>query len=162
MKTGVQITKDQVDKVLRQIQRMTDKELLVGIPADEASRNDGSVTNPMLGFLHEHGSPLQNIPARPFLVPGAERSTPKAAKALKPYATKSLTGEADIEQGLEAAGLVMQAGVKNYMRSSEGMAPLAPATIAARQAKGYKGTKPLIRTAQLLNSINYVIRKRDG
>jgi hypothetical protein len=61
------------------------------------------------------------------------------------------------------AGIIAQNSVKAAIRSGEGFAPLAPATLAARKRAGAKGTKPLIRTGQLLNSITYVVRpKKKG
>ena len=71
-------------------------------------------------------------------------------------------GAAAIEKANNKAGLVAQAAIKNTLRSGEGFPPLADATLAARKRAGFTGTKPLIWTGQLLNSITYVIRKRNG
>lgn len=71
-------------------------------------------------------------------------------------------GAAAIEKANNKAGLVAQAAVKNTLRAGEGFPPLADATLAARKRAGFTGTKPLIWTGQLLNSVTYVIRKRNG
>ena len=52
--------------------------------------------------------------------------------------------------------------VKNYIRSQKGMVPLSPKTIAARKRRRVSrkaGTKALIDTANLLQSINYTTER---
>ena len=155
----VQVTRDIADKVLANIRAVPQKKLLVGIPAEENARGE-EIGNASLGFIHEYGSPARNIPARPFLIPGVQDAEPQAVAMLaKPTGDALEKGVDVLAKGLERAGLVCQAAVKKRIVSQDGFAPLSPRTIAARQRKGYKGTKALIRTGQLLNSITYVIRK---
>jgi hypothetical protein len=78
-------------------------------------------------------------------------------KIMKEAAEKGMDDVEAVDKGLNAAGLLAQAAVKNWMRKGEGFAPLSPRTIAARQRQGAQGTKPLIRTGQLLNAITYVV-----
>ncbi|MDD1617199.1 MAG: hypothetical protein LUQ28_12105, partial [Methylococcaceae bacterium] len=59
---------------------------------------------------------------------------------------------------LTKAGIVAQNSVKATITKGEGFEPLAESTIKARQRKGFKGTKPLIRTGQLRNSITYIVK----
>ena len=155
----VTVTKDIADRVLKNIAAIPKQRLLVGIPEEENARGE-EIGNAALGFIHENGSPARNIPARPFLVPAMDEITPQAVAMLEMPTAEALTkGKDALTKGYERAGLVCQAAVKKRIVSQEGFAPLAPATIEARQRKGYKGTKALIRTGQLLNSITYVIRK---
>lgn len=155
----VTVTRDIADKVLENIRSVPQKKLLVGIPAEENARGE-EIGNASLGFIHEYGSPARNIPPRPFLVPGVRDAEPQAVAMLAMPTADALTqGYGALEKGLDRAGLVCQAAVKKRIVAQEGFAPLSPRTIAARQRKGYKGTKALIRTGQLLNSITYVIRK---
>ena len=155
----VQVTRDIAEKVLANIRAVPQKKLLVGIPAEENARS-GEIGNASLGFIHEYGSPARNIPPRPFLVPGVQDAEPQAVAMLaKPTGDALEKGVDVLVRGLERAGLVCQAAVKKRIVSQEGFAPLSPRTIAARQRKGYKGTKALIRTGQLLNSITYVVRR---
>lgn len=157
---SVTVLKDDSARILRAIQDMARKEVLVGIPADKTGRKDGEITNAALGFIHENGSAARNIPPRPFLLPGVKAASAKCAEVLKSYAQKAITGAATIDQGLNAAGLIAQASVKKRIQSGEGFAPLKSSTLEARARKGAKGTKPLIRTGQLLNSITYVVRDK--
>ena len=158
MKTSVRVTKDSVANIITNIEAMTGKRVLIGIPDANAGRKDGPITNAALGYIHENGSPARNIPARPFLVPGVTEAAPKAIDAMKKFAAQGLTDPAAVDKGLNAAGLIAQAAVKNRIRNSVGFAPLAESTLSQRKAQGKQGTKPLIRTGQLLNSITYVVR----
>lgn len=157
MKTGVSVTVDEAKKVIARIEAMTGKRVMVGIPDANAGRNEGPMTNAALGYIHEHGSPARNIPARPFLVPGVNASTPRVVKVLRKAAGRVLEGREEVSKGLDAAGLIAQASVKNRIRNSIGFAPLSQRTLAKRMASGKRGTKPLIRTGQLMNSITYVV-----
>ena len=158
MKTSIRVTQDEVKNVITNIEAMTGKRVLIGIPDANAGRKDGPMTNAALGYIHENGSPARNIPARPFLIPGVEEAAPKAIDAMKKFAAHGLTDPAAVDKGLNAAGLIAQASVKNRIRNSVGFAPLSEATLAERKRTGKKGTKPLIRTGQLMNSLTYVVR----
>jgi|Laugrefa1bdmlbdn_1035148.scaffolds.fasta_scaffold01471_8 hypothetical protein len=155
---SVTVTKDDLKNLLRNIQAMGRKSVLIGIPESKNNRKENEASNAMIGFLNENGSPARNIPARPFLVPGVKKASDKASEALKSYASDALNNPKAIDQGLNAAGLIAQASVKNQIVSQDGFAPLSPATLAQRARMGAKGTKALIRTGQLLNSITYVVR----
>jgi len=156
----MKITKDNVDSMLEAVKAMAAKRVLVGVPSAEAPRRGDPINNATLAFIHENGSPARNIPARPFLKPGVAGAKDKLVSTLRVYAKQALTDKSAIEKGLNAAGLVAQSAVKNQIRSSIGMKPLASGTLAARRRKGAKGEKPLIRTGQLLNSITYVVRDK--
>lgn len=158
MKNGMTITRDEVANVLENIKAMVGKQVLIGIPGEKDGRRGDPMGNAALGYIHENGSPARNIPARPFLVPGVQEATPKAIEQLKKAAADGLDDPAAVDRGLNAAGLLAQSAVKNRIRNSVGFAPLSPKTLAKRRAKGAAGTKPLIRTGQLLNSITYVVK----
>lgn len=157
---NVTITKDDVAKVLANIQQMAGKEVLVGIPAEKTARKGDPITNASLGYIHEHGSPARNIPARPFLVPAVKNASNKIASAMKGLAAQATTDAAAVDKALNAGGLVAQSAVKKQIVSQEGFTPLKAGTLAARKRKGFQGDKALIRTGQLLNSISYVVREK--
>jgi hypothetical protein len=157
---NVTVLKDNTAAVLRTVQEMASKRVLIGIPAEKAARKGDPITNASLGYIHENGSPARNIPARPFLKPGVEQAAPKCAAVLGKFAKTAFNNPSDIDKGLNAAGLIAQTSVKKRIVSGEGFAPLKEGTIAARKRSGAKGTKPLIRTGQLLNSITYVVREK--
>lgn len=156
---GMRITRDDSKQFLRAIQSMADKRVLVGIPDDKSGRDDG-MSNSVLGAIHENGSPANNIPPRPFLVPGVREVEEKCAATLRKYAENALAGNGTIDQGLHAVGLIAQTAVKNRIRNQVGFKPLEDSTTAARKRDNKKGTKALIRTGQLLKSITYVVRQK--
>lgn len=159
--TSTKITKDLTGAVMQTLRGLADRRVLVGIPADKNARKDRPIGNAALGYLHENGSPAQNIPARPFLMPGMKAASKECADILKKAAQQGLGHEAGaMEKGLNAAGLHAQATVKQTLKDGEGFAPLKPSTLAARTRKGFKGAKPLVRAGQLMNSITYVVRDR--
>lgn len=136
------------------------KMLLVGIPETETSREDGeNVSNAFLGYLHENGSPARRIPARPFLAVSIEKNKDVLSKILGADVGKNLLSRGGgAEKAFLRAGLKAQSIVKDYIIKSENFAPLSKKTLKERAERGFTGTKPLIETAQLLNSINFVIR----
>ena len=157
---SVKIVKDDTKRILSAISSMTEKEVLVGIPSKENHRNGSARTNSEIGYINEKGSPLQNIPARPWLVPGVESATKKIIGVLERSAKKAVVEKGAIEKGLNAAGIIAQSSVKNYIRKGENFKPLSDATLKSRKSKGFLGEKPLIETGQLINSVTYVIRKK--
>lgn len=187
----MKVTKDNVGKLLASIQNLVGQEVLVGIPASQAERSDEDpqpMNNAQLGYVHENGSPAQNIPARPFLIPGVEDTQESYTSHLKKAASAALNGDnTKVQAELNAAGLVASAGARNKITAGE-FAPLSPATIRNRrknrgtksmraaekkyleliaagaspeQAQDEAGIRPLINTGQLRNSLTYVIRKKE-
>lgn len=135
------------------------KMLYVGIPETETSRQDGeNISNAFLGYLHENGSPVRKIPPRPFLAPSIEKNKDVLCKILGADVGKNLVSRGFTEKAFLRAGLKAQSIVKNYIIKGENFAALSKKTLANRAERGFTGTKPLIETAQLLNSINFVIR----
>jgi phage gpG-like protein len=153
------IKNDKTAQVLSAIQEMAGKHVVVGIPAEKGERKDDENTNAEIGYINEFGSPANYIPARPFLIPGVKQVSEKCADALGKFAKGGFTDSTAIDKGLNAAGLIAVAAVKNRIKASEGFAPLSDRTLAKRKKAGFSGTKPLIRTGQLLNSITYGVRK---
>jgi hypothetical protein len=157
----VKVTKDGVPALLKAIKDLTSKEVLVGIPDVAAGRNDAdAISNAEIGNLMETGSPAQNIPPRPHLVPGVEGARDKIEKRLKAGAEAALSGKAsDADATLTAVGILGENAVKAKITDGP-FVPLSPKTIAKRKAKGRTGTKPLIDTSQYRRAITHVVRKK--
>ena len=157
----VKMTKDNVSNVLRSIQQLASNEVLIGIPASTTDRKDGEpINNATIGYIQETGSPANNLPARPFLVPGVESAQKAATDELKKGAGAAMSGDAmGADKALHRAGITASNAVKGKINS--GVPPeLAKSTLAARRRRGRTGTTPLIDTGELRNSITYVIRKK--
>jgi hypothetical protein len=103
---------------------------------------------------------VNNLPARPFLVPGVESAQKAATDELKKGADDAMDGNAHAaDKALHRAGIVASNAVKAKINS--GIAPeLAESTLAARRRRGRTGTTPLIDTGSLRNAITYVLRKK--
>ncbi len=178
--SGDFIKSDKLKQIVANINSLVSQRVLVGIPEDTSSRNDeesGPMTNAALGFIHEYGSPANNIPARPFLMPGVRDGQEKFEPRLKKAAAAALNGNAEkMDAEMTAAGMIASTGVQRKINSGD-FIPLADATLEARAARGRKGAKlelesrregnapgtafakPLIDTGQLRNAITFVVRK---
>ena len=155
---GITMTLDRVPEIMGKINELAQTAVMVGIPASSAGRSGSPINNATLGYIHENGSPARNIPARPWLAPVVNRLKDRAQAALQQAADFTLGNEPEKgRQQLEALGLTAVAALKNNITSGgdPAFAPNAPSTIARKGSD-----RPLIDTAQFLNSINYVIRRR--
>lgn len=154
--------KDRVPDLLKAVRDLTKTRVLVGIPDANAGRNDGPVSNAVIGYIQEFGSPAQNIPERPFLVPGVQSVEEKTVERLKKAGQAALSGDtAAVEQAQHAIGLEAQSAVRAKIQGGP-FAPLSERTLARRRARGRTGEKPLVDTGQLRNSVTYVIRPKGG
>ena len=108
--------------------------------------------------IQEFGYPAGNIPSRPFF-----RNAISQNDGWKPLATKAMSavveGRIELNQALNQMGLKMAADVKDSITDGSYEA-LKQSTLDARQSrKRTKGvaSKPLIDTAQMLQSVTYAV-----
>lgn len=158
----VKITVDKMASVIKAINELGAKDVLVGIPEGNTDRKSGDpATNALIGYVQEFGSPANNIPARPFLIPGVQDIQKPAADRLKVAAQRALSGDlSQAEKQLHAAGMMGQNSARAKINSNI-QPKLSERTLAARRARGVTRENTLIDTGQLRNSIVYVIRKKD-
>ncbi len=157
-----------IDRVLKFAIR---QKVLIGIPAEKAARSDGGPSNAQIAYWQEYGAPEANIPARPFLGPGMEKSEAMIVAELRRAAGKAIGlavegdvsgGKAAVTEGMHRIGL--KAATNIQAQISAGLSPpLAERTIYARlhrrkNRRSGSDMKPLIDTGLLLRSITYVIR----
>lgn len=182
---AVTITKDNVGKVFKGIAELLGKQVLVGIPDNQQNqRDEGHVNNATIGYAMEFGLPANNVPARPFLIPGVKKAQGAALRQLRQATDAALAGNpAGVAAGLQRAGIVASNEVKHTINSNI-PPPLKPGTIRNRHrgretkmreseqvylgliAKGVDpgaaqadvGIVSLINTGQLRNAITYVVR----
>lgn len=170
IRDGLNIIADHMAKVTAGIDLLATTRVMVGVPEDEASRQDGAMTNAALAYIHDNGAPEANIPARPFMRPGIARAQADIANYHKAAGELVFHGKPEAaRKALMAAG---QAAVNSIRATiSEGIPPpLAQATVDRRRIRS-KGSKyrrkatgpadvtPLVDTGQMRNAITYVIRK---
>lgn len=155
-RSGLETLHDGLPDLLRRMAAVTQRDVLVGVPAGE-QRDDGP-TNAEIGYQNEFGSPANNIPARPHLMPGVAAVQDKAAARLTQAASAAAAGRmSDAERHLHAAGLIAQNSVRRTLTTAA-YRPLSERTLAERRARGRTGTRPLIDTGQYRNAITYVVR----
>lgn len=163
---------DKTNDLFKMLDDLTKLDVLVGVPQQKASRRTEEVNNAELAYLHTNGCPHRNIPPRPFLIPALNAHQKEIAeqqgrilKALFSASSNNATlGPASVgSQGkvmveMKKLGMMGQNYVKGwFVDPANGWPPNAPATIARKGSD-----RPLIDTAQLRNSITYVIRNKKA
>lgn len=157
----VTVTIDKVAQALASISELVKKDVLVGIPDSAPERRDETpLSNAQIGYIQEFGSPINNIPERPFLIPGVENARPEVLEEFRGGAKAALDGNtSQVERSLVRAGIQAQNAVRAKIQDGPFL-PLKPTTLAARRRRGRTGDKPLLDTGQLRNSVTFVIRKK--
>lgn len=168
MKSGLTVREDNYADVLDALKQLSGTDVLVGIPADKAQRDDGGpLNNAEIGYLQSTGATVEidgetvTLPPRPFLDMGIEDSRDKTTARLKLAAQAALDGNASLaEQHLEAAGQIARDAAKAVIGDGDRLTPLSEKTLKRRRAVGIPGDKPLYAHGFLLRAINYVVRKK--
>ncbi|KVN17922.1 MULTISPECIES: hypothetical protein [unclassified Burkholderia] len=153
---------DRLDEILKSISGLVQKEVLVGVPDSTAGRKDQGepLSNAEIGYILENGSPANNLPARPHLVPGVQDARPKFEPQLQKGVEAALDGDLEkVDRSLNRAGLVAQNSVRAKINSNI-QPKLADSTLAARRRRGVTRENTLVDTTQYRNSITYVVRKK--
>ncbi|MGH1498219.1 hypothetical protein ACRBEF_01590 [Yersinia proxima] len=160
MKSGLKVRVDKANDVLAAFKAIGRKDVLIGIPEEKSEREDIPFGNAGIGYLHENGSPAQNIPARPHLQPGVRSVQNETTQKLKQAAQAVLAGnQAAADRALEQAGIIASNAVKRYLTIT-GFTPLADGTISARLRRGRSGDKPLIDSGQYRRTITSIVRDK--
>lgn len=161
----VKVARDAAHALDASLKTLISQEVLVGVPRTKTERKESEgANNAVLAYVHDNGSPSQNIPARPFMQPGIKAATPEIQERMG-AAARALLGARVASPGfmykyLTAIGLKVQSAIRSYV--NEGIPPpLAASTLAARLRKGFASTKPLVVSGQLRNSINFVVRNKE-
>lgn len=134
---------------MRQIGKM---QVLIGVPASEAPR-EGVTNNATIAAVHELGAPTRGIPARPFLIPTIQNNSQKYVELMAQGFRNAMADGTDPDVVYEKIGLQASSDVKDYIVSGS-FAPLKQKTI---DRKG--SSKPLMDTAEMMNSIGCEVRK---
>jgi len=123
-------------------------EVLVGVP--EGTGRDDGLSNAFLAYIHDNGSPINNIPARPFIKQTIEENAEYVSKMM----LKALMSK-DPEAILAELGEVMAGKIKAKIMMGVDPA-LQPETVKKKKGNAL----PLFDTGQMMESINYIVRKK--
>jgi hypothetical protein len=147
-----------ISGLVSQVKRLVNADVLVGIPAEKTLRQGEPINNASLLFIHTHGSPLNNIPARPVLEPSIEKNKKLITPHLGVAAKEVIQGHPEAAmRELDRAGMIAANGAKRYFTDpTNGWPPNAPSTI---ERKG--SDRPLIDKGEMRRSITWVVRD-DG
>lgn len=158
------MTRDGLPGFNRAIRALRRTQVLVGVPAAHADRKedeqDGPITNAVIAYLNETGSPAMNIPPRPHIGPGIAAAEQKLVARIRKAGDMALGGDvAAVLRQMQAVGLIAQNSIRAQITDGA-LAPLAESTLRARRARGRTGEAPLIDTGQYRRSITFVIRPK--
>ncbi len=160
----LEITSDFTDSFNKIIKKFRADAVLVGIPEADTERKaedmeDAQINNATLLALNNFGSPANNIPARPVMEIGIRNAQGEIAEQFKQAAKGALTqGVSALSPAYNRAGIIASVSIKKAINSQEGIDGPSEATLKAREAAGFKGTKALIVTGQMRNAITYVVK----
>jgi len=145
-----------VDNAMRALPRA---HVVAGFPQGDpkAMRDNGEMSNAALATVHNYGSPDQRIPPRPFM-DGAmqDKEALRKIRILQIGGLRRvLRGTADLKQIMGKTGEVMVDAIKDSIRNGSWVEN-KPSTIA-RKGGGIGSSRPLIDTAQMLNSVSHKV-----
>ena len=158
---SVKITADFTKKFNETIFKFKGDAVLVGIPEDTSERKENEpINNATILAINEFGSPQNNIPPRPVMAIGIKSAKDQIAEQFKLAAKNVLTkGFQAINIYYNRAGIIASNSIKKVINNQTDIAGPSEATLRIRESQGFKGTKALIVTGQLRNSITYVINE---
>ena len=158
------------------IMKLLKKEVLVGVPENEDVREEGEMGNAALAYIHDNGSPVAGIPARPFMTPVIRNAQDRINTHFLASVKAQIENKPKIAtEHLEKAGMIAQNSIRKVINEGEGFAPLKRSTKLGRlrrrkSAESWSEEKreevmesfhPLVDTGQLRDSITYqVVRKK--
>ena len=112
------IIRDDVVSTVSAVEDLVKQSVLIGFPDSGEEHEDSGISMAAIGYYMETGLPEQNVPARPFLVPGVKEVEDEAVDQLRVAAAAELNGDnAKVKQALNAAGLIALTSVKNKIGS---------------------------------------------
>lgn len=135
----------------------------IGVFSEQTKRKEKvqvGLTNAELMFIHEYGSPLHNLPARPVLQMTIAWAKTQIGPTMGRAASAFFkSGEAAYKKELDKFALKMEKYARHIIYDNDGrLAPNAPSTALAKARKAGSnnqadGNHPLFDTGQLARSI---------
>jgi hypothetical protein len=132
-----------------------------GLDEDGTKFTDTELTVLDIAIINEYGSFSRHIPQRSFIFSVVMKNIVKYREAMKKIGMKYIEFGSDVtlDKILPLLGEVVKRDIQNEIRNGK-FEPLARSTLRAREERGFAGTKPLIVTGQLLQSISYEVRNK--
>lgn len=133
------------------INKLSHSYLILGVVGESSMRKKGKVNNADLLFIHEYGSPIRKIPARPILQYTIEHTNDLVVKTYEDCIKMIYNGSkwSEVQLKLEQLAMRIESKCRKFLRSGEtDLKPLKDSTI---KMKG--SSLPLFDTGQLAKSI---------
>jgi len=144
-----------LEEEIKLIETLTNYVILIGVVSNDTNRKSTiasvGITNAELMFIHENGSPLRNIPARPVLEKTIKWAELKFLDVINICIEGIFNGwqKNEIEKELNKLCMRMEKYARRLIYDNDGrLASNAPSTI---KKKGFN--HPLFVTGQLARSI---------
>lgn len=138
------------NRILKEIDKLKKKPYAkIGLLANLGKHDNSDLTVVQIGAIHEFGSEDGKTPERSYLRSTHDEKIKEWHKLAKKLQAKIYLGKISVEDALRIMGEQGVIDVKNKIRKGP-FIPLAQVTI---DRKG--SDKPLIDTAQMINSINH-------
>lgn len=163
-KPKLTMTTDLTKKFIESIDKLDKNTVLVGVPVDTSARandNNQPMNNATLLAMANYGSAANNIPPWPVMKIGIEAAKEEITDQFKKAAQSVLSkGASVLDQFYNRAGIIASTSIKKVINDQVQVPPDKPeaSTIAARERRGFQGTKYWIVTGQLRNSITYILK----
>lgn len=168
--SGVKVTADNAESILAALASLSKMDVLVGIPENNANREDGeALNNAEIAYLQSTGGDVilggqtVTLPPRPFLDIGIEDSADITSGHLANAASDAMDGNlSGARKALEMAGQVARDSAQRVISDGDRLEQLSQQTIERRKkAKPpITGEKPLWARGHLKQAINYVVRTK--
>lgn len=163
MKPAITVTSDFTKQFNDIIKKFKNDAVLVGIPEAKTERkkteDEEPINNATILAINNFGSPDNNIPPWPVMSIGIRAARAEIAEQFKQAAVNALkSGFSALDTYYNRVGIIASNSIKKTINDQVDAPELADSTLAARKYRNFKGTKRLIVTGQLRNSITYVVR----
>lgn len=124
-------------KMIETIEALNKNKVRVGIPENKNARREGDkIGNASLAYIHQNGSPAQNIPPRPFMTNGVNKVRDRIVNILEDGARHAIeTNNPNIAiQAYHKIGIIAADAMRDAI--DVGIPPpLKPATVARRRIR---------------------------
>lgn len=141
------------NEILKEFEKLPSYDLELGVISSNSSRkNEEGITNAELMFIHENGSPLQHIPARPILDITINYTDKQLLEKIIDNSIIAFSknfDKNDFKKELDKNAIRIENIARKIIYSNEGI--LAANSPSVAKAKG--GNHPLFDTGQLARSI---------
>lgn len=159
---------DLTPRIQRRLQALKERAAIVGWPgegsplhlermADGSFKTHPTMTVAQVAAVHEFGSPEHNVPARPMLRTAAAYHAHEIGPFFAPILKRYVEGRGEPDATMRRIGSFWKGKVRRmFITEAENTwKPLKEETLEARRAKKFFGTKKLLDTKHLRESLDY-------